>query len=323
MTVIGAGPAGIETAAELAEAGRAVTLVCGGVLGPYLHPQGRRSVAKQLARLGVTVLDGPDATVTAVTRDAVQLRDGRELPSTVTIWTAGFGVPDLAARSGLRTDAVGRLLTDETLASVDDGRIVAARGFGGTDWPFMALVGVEQAFTLTKLILSVGLPLYAVTALGTPPAVLGILYTINTLLVAAGQMGVRRLQRHARRTHAMALSGVVFIASCALYARRPPPVRPATHRRRGGRYPRLHPRRTHARHPLLPGRERRTPRPARPLPGGPPDDLVRGPGSGARRVLAPARRGTTAAVGPARHPARAGLGRATAPVGQPAHGSGP
>ncbi|WP_433471461.1 NAD(P)/FAD-dependent oxidoreductase [Saccharomonospora azurea] len=126
VTVVGAGPSGIETAAELAELDRTVTLVCGGVLGPYLHPRGRRSVATRLARLGVTVLDGPDTTVTAVTRDAVRLADGRELPSQVTLWTAGFGVPDLAARSGLSTDAVGRLLTDETLTSVDDVRIVAA-----------------------------------------------------------------------------------------------------------------------------------------------------------------------------------------------------
>lgn len=126
VTVVGAGPTGIETAAELAEQGRAVTLVCGGVLGPYLHPRGRRSVAGRLAAFGVTVLEGSDAKVTAVTRDAVRLGDGRELPSQVTIWTAGFGVPDLAARSGLRTDAVGRLLTDETLTSVDDVRIVAA-----------------------------------------------------------------------------------------------------------------------------------------------------------------------------------------------------
>ncbi|MFD3504130.1 NAD(P)/FAD-dependent oxidoreductase [Streptomyces sp. NPDC058676] len=126
VTVVGAGPTGIETAAELAEDGRAVTLVCGGVLGPYLHPRGRRSVAGRLAKLGVTVLDGPDAKVTAVTRDAVQLADGRELPSQVTIWTAGFGVPDLAVRSGLSTDALGRLLTDETLTSMDNGRIVAA-----------------------------------------------------------------------------------------------------------------------------------------------------------------------------------------------------
>jgi len=126
VTVVGAGPTGIETAAELAEAGRPVTLVCGGVLGPYLHPRGRRSVAKRLALLGVSVFDGPDTKVTAVTRDVVQLADGRRLPSTVTIWTAGFGVPDLAARSGLSADALGRLLTDETLTSVDDPHIVAA-----------------------------------------------------------------------------------------------------------------------------------------------------------------------------------------------------
>ena len=137
LTVVGAGPQGIETAAELAELGRAVTLVCGGVLGPYLHPRGRRSVTGRLARLGVTVLEGPGTKVTAVTRDAVQLGDGRELPSAVTIWTAGFGVPDLAARSRLSTDALGRLLTDETLTSVDDARIVAAGDSAApSDLPF-------------------------------------------------------------------------------------------------------------------------------------------------------------------------------------------
>lgn len=137
VTVVGAGPTGIETAAELAEQGRVVTLVCGGVLGPYLHERGRRSVAKRLAGLGVTVLDGPGTTVTAVTRDAVRLADDRELPSVVTIWTAGFGVPDLAARSGLSTDTLGRLLTDETLTSVDDARILAAGDSAApSDLPF-------------------------------------------------------------------------------------------------------------------------------------------------------------------------------------------
>ncbi|GAA4208840.1 FAD-dependent oxidoreductase [Streptosporangium oxazolinicum] len=137
VTVVGGGPTGIETAAELAEIGRAVTLVCGEVLGPYLHPRGRRSVARRLAELGVTVLDGPGATVTAVTGDAVRLGDGRELPSEVTIWTAGFGVPDLAARSGLSTDALGRLRTDETLTSVDDVRVVAAGDAAApSDLPF-------------------------------------------------------------------------------------------------------------------------------------------------------------------------------------------
>ncbi|MEU5943590.1 FAD-dependent oxidoreductase [Micromonospora sp. NPDC047548] len=126
VTVVGAGATGIEVAAELAAEGRTVTLVCGRVLHPYLHPRIRRKFAKRLAKLGVTVIDGPGAKVTAVSRGAVLLADGRELPSAVIIWTAGFSVPDLAARSGLRTDAAGRLLTDETLTSVDDDRIVAA-----------------------------------------------------------------------------------------------------------------------------------------------------------------------------------------------------
>ncbi|MFJ6677200.1 NAD(P)/FAD-dependent oxidoreductase [Actinosynnema sp. NPDC091369] len=124
VTVVGGGPTGIETAAELAERGRAVTLVCGGDLGPYLHPRARRTARKYLTRLGVEVVEG--TAVTSVTPDAVELGDGRALSSRVTVWTAGFGVPDLAARSGLHTDAAGRLLTDETLTSVDDDRIVAA-----------------------------------------------------------------------------------------------------------------------------------------------------------------------------------------------------
>jgi NADH dehydrogenase FAD-containing subunit len=126
VTVVGAGATGLEVASELAEEGRNVTLVAGAVLNPYLHPRIRRKVSRRLARLGVTVIEGPGAKVTAVDHDAVHLGDGRTVPSTVTLWTAGFSLPDLAATSGLSTDADGRLLTDETLTSVDDVRIVAA-----------------------------------------------------------------------------------------------------------------------------------------------------------------------------------------------------
>ena len=124
ITVVGAGLTGIETASELAEQGRTVTLVCGGQLAPSLSEPGRRSVAKWMRKHGVTVLESD--VVAEVRRDAVVFADGAVRPSAVTIWTAGFGVPELAAASGLRTDAMGRLLTDETLTSVDDGRIVAA-----------------------------------------------------------------------------------------------------------------------------------------------------------------------------------------------------
>jgi NADH dehydrogenase len=64
--------------------------------------------------------------VVEVRPDAVVFEDGAVRPSALTIWTAGFGVPQLAANSGLHTDELGRLLTDETLTSVDDDRIIAA-----------------------------------------------------------------------------------------------------------------------------------------------------------------------------------------------------
>lgn len=125
IAVIGGGPLGIEAASELAELGRSVTLVCGQVLGPYLHPRARRVVAERLAALGVTVLSGAGAAAAEVTPDTVRLTDGRELPAAVTIWAAGFEAADLARRSGLTTDDAGRLVTDDTLTSVDDARIVA------------------------------------------------------------------------------------------------------------------------------------------------------------------------------------------------------
>ena len=124
ITVVGGGLTGIETASELAEQGRPVTLVCGGTLGTSLSERGRRSVAKQLRQLGVNILGSVAAS--EVRWDSVVLSDGAVLPSAATVWTAGFAVPDLAARSGLRTDGEGRLLTDETLTSIGDDRIVAA-----------------------------------------------------------------------------------------------------------------------------------------------------------------------------------------------------
>ncbi|HET9874728.1 MAG TPA: FAD-dependent oxidoreductase [Mycobacterium sp.] len=124
VTVVGGGLTGIETASEFAGKGRAVTLACGGLLGPSLSRAGRRSVAKALGRLGVDLRES--AVVAEVRPDAVLLADGTVLDTAVTVWTAGFGFPDLAAASGLATDPLGRLLTDETLTSVDNPWIVAA-----------------------------------------------------------------------------------------------------------------------------------------------------------------------------------------------------
>ncbi|RSM91572.1 FAD-dependent oxidoreductase [Kibdelosporangium aridum] len=124
ITVVGGGLTGIETAAELAEHGRRVTLVCGQTLAPSFGAPGRRHIAKWLSRHGVAVIEA--AVVSEVRADAVVFADGGVRASALTIWAGGFGVPELAAASGLRTDALGRLLTDETLTSIDDDRVIAA-----------------------------------------------------------------------------------------------------------------------------------------------------------------------------------------------------
>ncbi|MFF4878731.1 NAD(P)/FAD-dependent oxidoreductase [Micromonospora sp. NPDC000668] len=124
VTVVGGGLTGIETAAELAEQGRTVALVCGGTLVSSWSSLGRRYAAKWLSRHGVTMREAD--VVIEVRPDSIVFADGTVRSSALTIWATGFDVPELAAASGLRTDTLGRLLTDETLTSVDDDRVVAA-----------------------------------------------------------------------------------------------------------------------------------------------------------------------------------------------------
>jgi NADH:ubiquinone reductase (H+-translocating) len=187
LTVVGGGPTGIETAAELAEQGRTVTLVCGGTLMPSLSAPGRRYVAKWLTRHGVTVREGD--VVTEVRPDSVVFADGAVRPSALTIWTTGFGVPDLAAASGLRTDALGRLLTDETLTSVDDDRIVAAGDAAAPSGQAVRMscqaagpLGAQAADTVLSHIA------------GTEPAPIDLALT-GTCISLGRRVGVRQLAR--------------------------------------------------------------------------------------------------------------------------------
>ena len=115
IIVVGGGATGVEAAAEVAEQHptASVTLVSRGAVLGHLPLASRRSVARSLAQLGVTVLEG--SGVGRVHADAVELTDGTRLPSDVTVWTASFAVPDLARRSGLAVDSIGRLLVDEKL----------------------------------------------------------------------------------------------------------------------------------------------------------------------------------------------------------------
>lgn len=128
VTVVGAGLTGVETASELAERGRRVILVAQQEPAAFLGPAGRAAVAQRLSTLGVSVR--VSATVAEARHDALVLDGGELLPSGLTVWAGGFEAPDLARRSGLTTDGLGRLRTDHTLTSLDSSRIVAAGDAG-------------------------------------------------------------------------------------------------------------------------------------------------------------------------------------------------
>ncbi|WP_168387215.1 NAD(P)/FAD-dependent oxidoreductase [Microbacterium sp. K41] len=126
VCVVGGGPAGVETAAELAQAHTSteVTLLAGRQMLSAMRAPARRSIRGRLRRLGVTVIEG--ATVSEVTADGVTMDDGDRLPFDLVVWSAGFEVPDLARRSGLPVDRDGRLMVDDTLICVGNAQILGA-----------------------------------------------------------------------------------------------------------------------------------------------------------------------------------------------------
>ncbi|MGB4779693.1 NAD(P)/FAD-dependent oxidoreductase [Microbacterium sp.] len=126
IVVVGGGFTGVETASEVAEQrpDADVTLVTSGPIVAPMRARARRRIERTLARLGVTIEDRP--FVTSVDDGALVFADGTSLRFDVCLWTASFGVPELARASGLACDRVGRLRVDEHLRSIDAPEILGA-----------------------------------------------------------------------------------------------------------------------------------------------------------------------------------------------------
>lgn len=128
MTVIGAGPTGIETAAEVAGARSDLKVrLVGRDLAAALSEGARRRVRAGLERLQVAVVEDVVAQVRPGEdgrgAGTVLPRSGERFDSDLTLWAVIGAVPDLAARSGLEVDERGRGVVDEYLRSVSDRRI--------------------------------------------------------------------------------------------------------------------------------------------------------------------------------------------------------
>ncbi|MDQ0578623.1 NAD(P)/FAD-dependent oxidoreductase [Streptomyces rishiriensis] len=125
VTVCGGGLTGVEAATEIAEShpGLDVTLISLDEPGGMMGANARAYLYGALDRLGVTVESG--ARVTKVLPDAVELADGRLVPSDACLWTTGVKVSPLAADAGIATDDRGLVLVDAKLRSVSHPEIHA------------------------------------------------------------------------------------------------------------------------------------------------------------------------------------------------------
>ncbi|RDI30632.1 NADH dehydrogenase FAD-containing subunit [Rhodococcus sp. AG1013] len=126
VRVVGGGSTAIEIAGEIGAArpDLAVEMVSAGGVAGFMRDAARSRVLATLRRLGVAWRD--DTRVTEVRDRELLTADGTVLGFDVCVWAASFTVPDLAARSGLATDAAGRLRVDSTLTSIDSPAIVGA-----------------------------------------------------------------------------------------------------------------------------------------------------------------------------------------------------
>jgi MFS family permease len=78
------------------------------------------------------------------------------------------------------------------------------------DWPFLGFTATNVGFSLIVLSSTLALPVYVVGVLHQPAWVVGLLFTMNTVLVALAQMAVVGWIEKYRRTRALAFAASLF-----------------------------------------------------------------------------------------------------------------
>ncbi|MGW6425767.1 NAD(P)/FAD-dependent oxidoreductase [Nocardia sp. NPDC055053] len=134
VVVVGGGLTGIEAATEIAEArpDLAVSIAARRGVGAWLSEKAQQHLKKTMDRLGITVHD--HAGITRVTATAV-VAGATEIPSALTVWTAGFAVHPIAAATTLTVSDTGRIVVDATMRSVSHPDVYAVGDAALADGP--------------------------------------------------------------------------------------------------------------------------------------------------------------------------------------------
>lgn len=86
------------------------------------------------------------------------------------------------------------------------------------DRPYLGITGANLLIALSYVAMAAGMPVYLTRDLGVPQAMSGMVFAINTAMVAFLGVPVARLVLRARRTRAAALGAAVFAGSFVLFA---------------------------------------------------------------------------------------------------------
>ncbi|HET6319184.1 MAG TPA: FAD-dependent oxidoreductase, partial [Chloroflexota bacterium] len=124
--VVGGGNTGVEVASELAEAYPALqlTLVTRQSFARNLSAPARAYIRQAFARLGITFVEKTE--IVQVQEEHALAADGRTFRFDACIWVAGFAVPGLAQRSGLRVNERRQIVIDRAMRSLSHPEVYAA-----------------------------------------------------------------------------------------------------------------------------------------------------------------------------------------------------
>jgi NADH dehydrogenase len=157
-TIVGAGFAGLELAAELpsmlraaahsagdAAAGVSVCLIdLAGTVAPEFGPRARVVIEEALSSLGVRTQTG--VPVSRADAGGVTLANGERIESSLTIWAAGPRASALNEQLGLPLEAKGRLVLDQHMATGVDGIWAAGDSAAvSVDGEHLAMMSCQQA----------------------------------------------------------------------------------------------------------------------------------------------------------------------------------
>lgn len=212
FVVVGAGPTGVETVAEIADFTRialcayfkdagiqsddvSITLVGSSVdVVPQFHPAVREYVADVLKKKGIRLMLG--LPVSSVKDYRVVLSDTHALPASLVVWSAGVVPVAPPILGGIQQEKSGRVLVDQSLRVIDVERVFAlgdvAAFYGGQDGsrplPSLAQVAVRQARVVASSIeaacLGKTLPTFSYQ-------IKGLLLSLGQWNAAADMLGVR------------------------------------------------------------------------------------------------------------------------------------